>query len=93
MPLFTLPAPHDVADIIADQLDFLRVPSLAPDVREQVIDNCIIPVVLAMHACEMVCAAGELEQRVFAAFIGTLAAQADVEVNSSGAVKLRRLLN
>jgi len=93
MPLFILPAPHDVADIIADQLDFLRVPSLAPEAREQVIDNCIIPVVLAMHACEMVCAAGELEQRVFAAFIGTLAAQVDAGVTPSAAMTLRGLLN
>lgn len=87
MPLFTLPDPQDVADIVADQLDFLSAPPLVARTRAQVIDNCIVPVVLAMHACEMVCATGELEQRVFAAFIGTLAAQADAGVTSSKPAK------
>lgn len=77
MPLFALPDPHDLADIIADRLDALCDEPLSPETRSQVIDNCIAPVTLMIRAGEMVCAAGELEQMVFVNLIGTLTAQAE----------------
>ncbi|WP_211464769.1 hypothetical protein [Collimonas silvisoli] len=76
MPLFALPDPQDLADIIADRLDVLCDAPLSAETRAQVIDNCVPPAALLIRAGEMVCAAGELEQRVFVDLIGTLAAQA-----------------
>ncbi|WP_092395941.1 hypothetical protein [Collimonas sp. OK412] len=77
MPLFALPDPQDLADIIADRLDLLCNDSLSAETRAQVIDNCIAPVTLMIQAGEMMCAAGDLEQMVFVNLIGTLVAQAE----------------
>jgi hypothetical protein len=77
MPLFALPDPQDLADIIADRLDALCSEPLSAETRAQVIDNCIAPVTLMMRAGEMACAAGEREQMVFVHMIATLAAQAE----------------
>lgn len=77
MPLFTLPNPQDLADVIADRLDALCDAPLSSETRAQVIDNCIAPAMLIIRAGEMVCAAGELEQMVFVNLIGSLVAQAE----------------
>jgi hypothetical protein len=77
MSLFSLPDPQDLAHIIADHLDALCGDSLSTATRVQVINNCIGPMALAIQASEMVSTAGELEQIVFAIFIGTLARQVD----------------
>ena len=63
MPLFALPDPQDLADVIADRLDALCDAPLSAEIRAQVIDNCIAPAMLMIRAGEMVCAAGELERR------------------------------
>jgi hypothetical protein len=77
MPLFALPDPQDLADVIADRLDALCDAPLPAETRAQVIDNCIAPAMLMIRAGEMVCAAGELEQMVFVNLIGSLVAQAE----------------
>ncbi|WP_211473223.1 hypothetical protein [Collimonas humicola] len=77
MPLFTLPDPLDLTDVIADRLDVLCDAPLSAETRAQVIGNCIAPATLVIQAGEMMCAAGELEQMVFINLIGTLVAQAE----------------
>jgi hypothetical protein len=77
MPLFTLPDPQDLADVIADRLDALCDAPLPAEIRAQVIDNCIAPATLMIQAGEMMCAAGDLEQMVFVNLIDTLVAQAE----------------
>jgi hypothetical protein len=76
MPLFALPDPQDLADVIADRLDVLCDVPLPVETRAQVIDNCIAPATLMIQAGEMMCAAGELEQMVFVNLVGALVAQA-----------------
>lgn len=78
MPLFALPDPQDLADIIADRLDALCDQPLSAETRAQVIDNSIAPMTLVIRAGEMMCAAGELERVIFVNLIGALAAQTEI---------------
>jgi hypothetical protein len=77
MTILILPDLADAKDMIADYLATLPTKPLTPASRQQIIDNCVIPITLLIQAVEMVGAAGPVEEEVFIQFIRALYSQVE----------------
>src|SRR5688572_4530356 len=77
MTILILPDLTDAKDAIADCLAILPTKPLTPASRQQIIDNCVMPITLLIQAVEMAGTAGPIEEEVFIQFIRALYSQVE----------------
>jgi hypothetical protein len=77
MKILTVPNPAEAQATISDYLTTLPLGPVSDARREQIINNCLGPIVLLIEAVKLAGAAGPDEEAVFIQFIRALYAQSE----------------